>query len=65
MKLPNESLLQSKAVLQIYQYGDKDGLGRPANKLIKNGSIPPPNIILPRGKVRGLRWSVGYLKKLP
>lgn len=68
MKLPDTHLLQSKSVLQIYNYMDKDGLGRPANCLVKNGSIPPPNVITPRGKLRNLRWSVGYLKnylKLP
>jgi hypothetical protein len=68
MKLPDDHLLQSKAVLQIYGFMDKDGLGRPSNILVKNGAIPPPNVITPRGKLRNLRWSVGYLKnylKLP
>lgn len=68
LKLPDNHLLLSKTVVALYGYIDKEGLGRPAHCLIRNGSLPVPDVITARGKVRNLRWSVGHLKnnmKLP
>ena len=67
MKLPDNQILTSKAVMDLYQY-TLNNCGSQISHMIKRGVVPPPNKITIRPKRNKIGWSVGYLKnylKLP
>ena len=68
MKLPDDTLLNSKHLIELYRYTNTGEGASQISHLIARGSIPIPDKTIPRLIRPKLRWSVGYLKnylKLP
>jgi len=68
MKLPDDTLLTSKAVIELYQYKNSGNRSSALHYLLKRRQLPQPNVVTQQGLKRQLRWTVGYLKnyvKLP
>lgn len=64
MKLLDTDVLNSKTVLEIYQYKQSSQISH----LVKSGRMPPPDVVTVRPRRNRIGWSVGYLKnylKLP
>lgn len=67
IKLPNEHLLTSKAVLDLYNYS-LTSCNSQTHTLVRKGLLPPPDKVTVRPVRNKWMWSVGYLKnylKLP
>lgn len=65
MKLPNETLLNSKHLIELYGYTNTGEGASQISHLIKRGGIPVPDTTIPMPRRPRLRWSVGYLKNYP
>lgn len=67
MKLPNDYILTSKAVVELYEYTLNNHSSQISHK-VKQGRIPKPDVVTIRPRRNKIGWSVGYLKnylKLP